>query len=223
MREAVCSAPLTSGFFDRNTETVARDLLGKILISRVDGMEAGGRIVETEAYLGSDDPGSHAATKGITSRNAPMYGEPGTVYVYLTYGVHHMVNLVCEAEGVAGAVLVRAIEPLVGVDVMTRRRTNRPVSEIANGPGKVAAALGVDLDDNGTRLGSGRLTVCDSSALQPEEVVTSGRIGLSSGHDLPLRFYVAGSANVSKGRPGPVRRRAGDRDRMGRQGRQGRS
>ena len=106
-------------FFDRSPELVAPELLGALLVSTAGGVETGGRIVETEAYLGRDDPGSHAATRGITKRNAVMYGPPGSAYVYFTYGNHHMLNLVCEPEGVAGAVLIRAIEPLLGIEVMS--------------------------------------------------------------------------------------------------------
>lgn len=221
MPESTEFEPLGSGFFDRDPATVARALLGKVLVSRVEGVEAGGVIVETEAYLGADDPGSHAATKGVTARNAVMYGPPGMVYVYFTYGVHHMVNLVCEAEGVAGAVLIRALEPTRGVEMMSRRRQGRTGREIASGPGKVASALGVDLSDNGTKLGAGRLTVYDSPEVASDRIAVSGRIGLSSGCDLPLRYYVHGSGYVSKGREGhrssprrrgvgtAIRRRAG--------------
>ncbi len=128
-------------------------------MSTAGGVETGGRIVEVEAYLGSHDAGSHAATRGITKRNAVMYGPPGSAYVYFTYGNHHMLNLVCEPEGIAGAVLVRALEPLLGIDVMSGRRRGLPLRELCNGPGKLAAALGVDLSDNGSILGEGRLSV----------------------------------------------------------------
>lgn len=193
---------LSEAFFDRPTAAVARDLLGCILVSSIGGRRTSGVIVETEAYLGSDDPGSHAATKGITSRNRVMYGPPGRAYVYFTYGNHHMLNLVTEAEGVAGAVLIRAIEPLEGLEVMCARRRGRTGVELTNGPGKVAEALGIGLDHNGAQLG-GVLAVERASCVPDEAVVTSGRVGLSSGHDLPLRFFIAGSGYVSKGRTGP--------------------
>src|SRR5450756_151066 len=114
---------LPKEFFARDSVTVARELLGKTIMSTAGGDVTSGRIVETEAYLGADDPGSHAATKGITKRNAVMYGPPGHAYVYFTYGNHHMLNLVTESDGVAGAVLVRAVEPVDGIDVMLRRRS----------------------------------------------------------------------------------------------------
>ena len=161
--------------------------------------------MEAEAYLGSNDPGSHAATKGITKRNAVMYGPPGRAYVYFTYGNHHMLNLITEQEGVAGGVLIRAIEPVFGMEEMHRRRGSSlhggPPRGLANGPGKLAAALGVDLSLNGSVLGEGALAVYD--APPPEEAVAcSGRIGLSDGHDLELRFFLAGNPHVSKGRTG---------------------
>jgi len=188
-------------------------VLGKLLVSRADGVLTAGRIVEAEAYLGRDDPGSHAATKGVTKRNAVMYGPPGRVYVYFTYGNHFMLNLVTEEAGTAGAVLVRAIEPVLGIDEMARRRDGRPLHELTNGPGKVAQALGLDLSDNGSVLGIGRVAVFD--APPPEESVSaSGRIGLSEGHEHALRFYLEGNEHVSEGRPGPRRpaRKAGRGD-----------
>jgi len=130
-----------------------------------------------------------------------MYGPPGTAYVYFTYGNHHMLNLVTEAEGTAGAVLVRAIEPIVGLDVMIARR-GRGGSEVTSGPGKVAQALGIDLSHNGVVLG-GEITVYDAPGLSDEAVGRSGRIGLSAGHELPLRFFVIGNGYVSSGRTGP--------------------
>lgn len=198
--------PVPAAFFDRDPSVVAPDLLGMWLVSDVDGIVTGGRIVETEAYLGSGDPGSHASTKGITARNAVMYGPPGTVYVYFTYGNHHMVNLVCCREGQAGAVLLRAIEPEFGVDAMTGRRKGRALHELTNGPGKLAAALGIDLSDNGSTLGRGRLRVVEGEPVPRERVRISGRIGLSEGHDLDLRFYDMESSFVSRGRTGPLKR-----------------
>ncbi len=194
--------PLARAFFDRDPCEVAPDLLGKVLVSRVDGVETGGVIVETEAYLGDGDPGSHASTRGITPRNSVMYGPPGTVYVYFTYGCHHMLNLVCDQEGVAGAVLIRAVEPSIGSDVMSRRRSGKSGVEVTNGPGKLAEALGIDRTDNGSALQVGRISVYDAPGPIPSAIATSGRIGLSAGNELLFRYYVTGSASVSKARPG---------------------
>ncbi|MDI6712736.1 MAG: DNA-3-methyladenine glycosylase [Anaerosomatales bacterium] len=199
--------PLGHEFFERPTAEVARDLLGKVLVSRIGGVVAGGRIVEAEAYLGRDDPGSHAATKGITKRNAVMYGPPGCAYVYFTYGNHHMLNLVTEPDGVAGAVLVRAIEPVFGIEAMRLRRDGKEGPELTNGPGKVASALGVTLEHNGARLSPAGPLCCYDAPPPPEPVRTSGRIGLSEGHDAELRFFLEGNPFVSKARPG--RRRPG--------------
>jgi len=195
--------PLDGSFFDRGPEEVAYALLGCHLITLREGRVTGGVIVETEAYLGANDAGSHAATKGVTSRNRVMYDAPGTVYVYFTYGVHHMFNLVCCPAGEAGAVLVRAIEPREGVDTMQSRRRGIQIPGLCNGPGKLAQALAIDLSDNGGTLGSRGLWVCEGERVSPNEVVTSGRIGLSAGHELELRYYLKDSQYVSRGRTGP--------------------
>lgn len=201
---------LPRSFYSRDTVAVARGLLGCTLVSTAGGVVTAGRIAETEAYLGADDPGSHAATKGITRRNAVMYGPPGRAYVYFTYGNHHMLNVVTEREGVAGAVLIRAIEPLEGLEVMaSRRAAGRGAAaaplcdlDLANGPGKLAAALGIDLGSNGSPLdGSATLSVLEGPPAG-SSVVVSGRIGLSAGSEMPLRFHLEGDPHVSGARPG---------------------
>ena len=204
-----------SAFFDRHPAEVAPELIGAYVISTADGVVTGGAIVETEAYLGSGDPGSHASTLGITRRNATMYGPPGTAYVYFTYGNHHMLNFVCESEGTAGAVLVRALEPIWGMDDMAARRRGRPLGELCNGPGKLAAALGLDLSDNATALGAGRLTVYHGVRPCAPAILMSGRVGLSAGHELELRYYLADSRFVSRGRTGPLPARRSSTERKG--------
>lgn len=194
--------PLSQAFFERPTALVARELLGKVLASTVEAILTAGIIVETEAYLGAHDPGSHASTRGITARNRVMYGAPGCAYVYFTYGNHHMLNLVTEAEGIAGAVLVRAVEPVAGVEAMLERRHGRGGFEVTNGPGKVAEAFGIGLGHNGIPLG-GELMLYDAPAVEEDTVEVSGRIGLTAGHDLPLRFYMRDNGYVSHGRMGP--------------------
>jgi DNA-3-methyladenine glycosylase len=211
---------LPVSFYARDTVTVARELLGAVLVSTAGGAVTSGRIVETEAYLGAHDPGSHAATKGVTKRNAVMYGPPGRAYVYFTYGNHHMLNVVTEPEGIAGAVLIRALEPLTGIDEMVcrrvaARRSTSPLSvrDLANGPGKLAAALGIGLADNGTPLdGSATLSLLEPQGAAAA-VAASGRIGLSSGHEMELRFFVEGDPCVSTARPG---RKVPSRSRKGR-------
>jgi DNA-3-methyladenine glycosylase len=170
----------------------------------VGGVLTAGVIVETEAYLGADDPGSHASTKSVTPRNAVMYGPPGRAYVYFTYGNHHMLNLVCGPDGVAGAVLIRALRPIVGVEVMTARRHGRTLRELCSGPGKLASALGLDLSDNGSVLGVGRIAVYDGDLGAGEVIAVSGRVGLTRGHDLELRYFVEGDPFVSRARTGPL-------------------
>lgn len=194
---------LPASFFARPAPTVARALLGMQLISTAEGVLTGGVIIETEAYLGSDDPGSHAATRGITARNRVMYGPPGHAYVYFTYGNHHMLNLVAEEEGVAGAVLIRAIEPLWGLEAMAERRGGRSGHELTNGPGKLAAALGIRMAHNARPLG-GEVAVREGTPVPGDRVGVSGRIGLSAGEELPLRFFLAGHPCVSKGRAAPA-------------------
>lgn len=196
--------PLPPPFFARPTAVVARELLGSVLASSIGGAVVAGRIVETEAYLGADDPGSHAATKGITLRNRVMYGPPGRAYVYFTYGNHFMLNLVTEPDGTAGAVLIRAIEPTDGIETMRARRGGRSGPELTNGPGKLASALGVTLAHNGIALGN-ELVVLAGPRVPENRVAVGGRIGLSAGHELPLRFSIMGNAYVSKGRTGPPR------------------
>jgi DNA-3-methyladenine glycosylase len=195
---------IPSSFFNRHPGTVAQELLGCMLVTDSADGACGGLIVETEAYLGSEDPGSHAATRGMTARNSVMYGPPATVYVYFTYGCHHMLNLVCEPPGTAGAVLIRALEPKIGLELMRARRGNRSDVELCNGPGKLAAALGVDLADNGTRLGSGRVSVYDGQRGDSSDVTVTGRIGLRRGHELELRYHLTGNRFVSRGRCGPL-------------------
>jgi DNA-3-methyladenine glycosylase len=195
---------LPAEFYARHPVDVARDLLGCVLASTAGGELTAGVIVETEAYLGTGDPGSHAATKGVTRRNEVLYGPPGTAYVYFTYGNHYLFNVVCEPEGTAGAVLVRALRPTVGVEAMTSRRRGRPLRELCDGPGKLAEALGIDLEDNRSVLGQGRASVYRGVPLDPGHVAVSGRVGLSHGHELPLRFYVKDDPFVSRGRTGPL-------------------
>lgn len=200
------ACPLSRAFFERSPAVVAPELLGCVVASVAEGVPTGGRIVEVEAYLGAEDPGSHASTKGVTRRNAVMYGAAGVAYVYFTYGNHFMLNAVCEPEGIAGAVLIRALRPLFGIGEMASRRDNRPVRELCNGPGKLCKALGIDERDNAVPFGAGRLSLHEAPS-SPHSIAVSGRVGLAQGHDLPLRYYVDGDSFVSRGRTGPPPRR----------------
>jgi len=192
--------PLPREFYLQGTLDAARGLLGAVVVRRLPSGEVlRGIIVETEAYL-TGDPACHAY-RGKTARNAAMFGPPGHAYVYFTYGLHMMLNLVCAPEGVAEGVLIRALEPIQGVEAMRALRGGiAHTRQIANGPGKLAQALAL------TRLVHNELDVTDGgSELQvvpgsgePFETVTRTRIGISQGMDLPWRFYIAGNANVSR-------------------------
>jgi DNA-3-methyladenine glycosylase len=187
--------PLSPEFYDRATLDVARDLLGCVLVRESPGGRAAGRIVETEGYVPLIDPASHAYRRR-TNRNAPMWGPPGRAYVYFTYGMHYMVNLVTEPEGQAAAVLVRALEPLEGVDLMHQRRGVDKVRLLCSGPGKLCQALGIGAALNGAALQGPDLLVLSGDPVR--EIVSTTRIGITRGVDLPWRFYEAGSNWVSR-------------------------
>ena len=168
------------------------DLLGCVLTHRLPEGVTSGVIVETEAYR-PDDPACHAYN-GPTMRNRTMFEGPGLAYIYLSYGIHHLLNVVCEGEGVGSAVLIRALRPLEGRAQMVRRRGRE--SRLCTGPGRLTQALGVDLTKDGHDLTGGALTI--SRGEPPEgEIVASTRIGITRGADLPWRYLVSGDANVS--------------------------
>jgi DNA-3-methyladenine glycosylase len=195
---------LAREFYARPTLDVARDLLGKVLRHRTgDGVTAG-RIVEVEAYIGEDDPACHAAP-GPTERNAPLYGPPGVAYVYFNYGLHHMVNAVTEPKGRPAAVLIRALEPIEGLDLMRRRRgqlrwrQGKPAPtdhELCRGPGNLTAALGITLAQNRLGLTRGPLVIHDDGE-RVADIAWSPRIGISVGTEHLWRCTVADSRAVS--------------------------
>lgn len=181
---------------------VARALLGARLRSSVGGESCTGVIVETEAYLGSGDPASHAATRtGITGRNRTMFGPAGRSYIYRSYGIHWCLNVVSGEEGVGQAVLIRGVEPLEGMEVMRRRRTGR--TPLAAGPGRLGQALGVTGELDGHDLTRPPLELLAGWAVPDELVVRTGRVGVSQAPEWPLRFLVRGSPGVSRARPHP--------------------
>jgi DNA-3-methyladenine glycosylase len=180
-------------FYDRDTVTVARELLGKILVHG----RVAGTIVETEAYLGGDDLASHSA-RGITKRTRVIFGPPGHAYVYFIYGMHECLNFVVGPEGTAGAVLIRAAEPLVGARLMQRRRpTGHSVAKLASGPGNLTLAFGVTRAQNGVDVTRGPLVVRAWHKEPPFEIGITPRIGIRQCADLPLRFVIAGNPAVS--------------------------
>jgi DNA-3-methyladenine glycosylase len=173
---------LKRSFYARDAIQVARGLLGKI----VRHGDTSGRIVETEAYLGTGDAAAHSAA-GITPRTRVIFGPPGHAYLYLSYGIHACLNLVAEPEGTAGSVLIRAVAPLSGVDEMRRRRGILKIGELANGPGKLTKALGITLAHNGVDVTHGPILVLDDG-YDGFEIAVSRRIGISKSQELLLRF-----------------------------------
>lgn len=177
---------LPQGFYQgRETARIAQALLGKILVHDSPEGLTSGVIVETEAYLATDDPASHSY-RGPTKRNQPMYGPAGSSYVYISYGIHHCFNVVCQAEGTPEAVLIRAVRPLEGISLMRSRRGAVLEKALANGPGKLCQAMAIDLGLNSHPLQQAPLYIMDGTS--PREVLVTPRIGISVGVDLPLRF-----------------------------------
>ena len=180
-------------FYDRPTVEVARGLLGKILVH---GPTAG-IIVEAEAYLGGSDLASHTA-RGITNRTRVIFGPPGHAYVYLVYGMHECLNLVAERDGTAGCVLIRAAQPLAGIDLMqSRRPAARSAAKLASGPGNLTRAFAITRAQNGADITSGRLVVRTWNKEPAIEIQVTPRIGIRHCAEWPLRFVVAGNASVS--------------------------
>jgi len=181
-------------FYARNTVRVARDLLGKVVVKG----ETAGLIVETEAYLGGDDLASHSSA-GITDRTRVIFGPPGHAYIYLSYGMHECLNVVAEPEGVPGCVLVRALEPVRGFDIMRARRpAAKSDRDLASGPGKLTRALGITLSDYGADLTDGGLRIEMPDQIQEFAIGVTPRIGISKCADLPLRFVVKNNKFVSR-------------------------
>ncbi|WP_419917844.1 DNA-3-methyladenine glycosylase [Candidatus Poriferisocius sp.] len=188
--------PLERGFYARNVLEVAPDLLNKVL-----GLgDCRGRIVEVEAYGGDDDPASHGF-RGMTPRTEVMFGPPGRLYVYFTYGMHWCANVVCGADGECAAVLLRALTPLAGLDRMRERRpAARRDRDLCSGPAKLSAALGIDGATNGADLvgTDGGMEIVDDGIPPPTNPGRSTRIGLTAGNDLSWRWYVPGCADLSR-------------------------
>jgi DNA-3-methyladenine glycosylase len=188
---------LKRAFYNRPAIDVARDLLGKILVHD----DAAGIIVETEAYLGGDDLAAHSA-RGITDRTRIMFGPPGHAYVYFIYGMYECLNLVAEPKGHPGCVLIRALEPVAGLDTMRRRRpAARKPEDLASGPGKLTLAMAITRKQNGVDVTRGNLVVRAMGDPREIEIGVSPRIGITKSADWPLRFYIRGNRFVS----GPAR------------------
>lgn len=201
---ALEAAPALPGaFYDRPTLEVARDLIGTLLLRRTAEGVAGGLIVETEAYVAAIDPSAHAY-RGKTLRNRSMFGRPGLAYVYRSYGIHYCLNVVTEGEGVAAAALIRAIRPLIGVDLMRARRGEHlPDRDLARGPGRLCQALALTTGDDGLDLtqpdstGPALWLAAPPAGRTPLTVATTPRIGITQAADWPWRFVVMGDPYVS--------------------------
>ena len=185
---------LNARFYSRHTVTVAQELLGKVIVTSQPGSPeiTAGRIVETEAYR-ADDPASHSC-KGETPRTSIMFGDPGFAYVYLIYGMYRMLNFVTEPKTYPGAVLIRALEPLEGHNIMAIRRKNS--KHLCNGPGRLCQSLGIEMSDNGESLRGPRLAVYDDG-YSVVKFEASSRIGITKGLDKQWRFYIPDNAHVS--------------------------
>jgi DNA-3-methyladenine glycosylase len=197
-RRSRLTPPLSKDFYARDTERVARDLLGAVLECRTEDGIAAGRIVETEAYIGEHDLACHAAA-GRTARTAPLYGPPGISYVYFIYGMYWCFNAVTRAEHEPSAVLVRAIEPVAGIELMRRRRprAKRDI-DLTNGPGKLCLALGIVGAHNSLPLQRPPLVIRAGKEVPDDNVTVTPRIGISQSADWPLRWFISDSPYVSK-------------------------
>lgn len=189
-------SPLPRSFYNRSTETVARELLGKYLVRRLGDEYLIGKIVETEAYIGEEDPACHAA-RGYTNRTSIMYGPPGYAYIYFIYGMYNCLNAVTEREGFPAAVLIRALEPLQGVEKMKQFRQRTDLHSLTNGPGKLCQALQLDRSLNGADLCGDVLFITPGEDIPDQHIIRTSRVGIRKGVEHPWRFLVAGNPFVS--------------------------
>jgi len=194
---------LAQDFYERSVHEVARELIGCV----VRHGETAGRIVETESYH-MEEPACHAFA-GVTERTRTLYGEPGRAYVYFSYGIHSLLNAVAEGEGVGAAVLIRALEPVDGVELMRQRRDLARVEDLCSGPGKLTQALGIGLPLNGSSLVDGPIELLRRELdVREPRVVAAERIGITKAMELPWRFCDADSVHVSRPWPAAMRARA---------------
>ena len=192
------AATLPVRFFARPADVVARELLGAVMVSHEGGAVTAGRIVETEAYLGHDDPAAHGYLGRKTERNAAIFGPPASWYVYLSYGMHWCANLVCAREGEAAAVLIRALEPLQGLETMRARRRGAADRQLCSGPGKLCQALGITRSLDSAMMPDAPVTVHRGRIGEMEVVAATPRIGITRAADWPLRFVIEGSRWASR-------------------------
>lgn len=194
---------LTIDFFDRdNVLQIARELLGKVIVTHFDGAITSGRIVETEAYTAIADKASHAFGGKRTARNEAMYSSAGTSYVYICYGMHHLFNIVTNKTGIPDAVLIRAVEPIKGIDIMLQRTGKKKLDNtLTKGPGNVGKALGINKQHSGINLQHKSIFITDDGFTVNDIITgTSKRIGVEGAEEsalLPYRFYIKGNKFVS--------------------------
>ena len=187
---------ITRIFFNRNTIQVAKEILGCYLINKTREGTTIGKIVETEAYL-ANDPASHSFN-GKTKRNEKMFAPPGKAYIYFTYGMHHCFNVVTRPKGIGEAVLIRALEPISGIELMKKRRKTGDIHNFCNGPAKLVQALGIKKEMNGIDLTKGVLKIISGEDISEKDIVKTKRIGISKASNLKLRFYIKDNKFVSR-------------------------
>ncbi len=187
---------LPRSFYARDTKEVAKDLLGKMLVRKLTKATIKGKIVETEAYYGEEDPASHAF-RGRTERAKIMWGIPGTAYVYLIYGMYYLFNIVTEKKEKAGAVLIRALDPQEGIGLMKTMRKTDEIKNLTNGPGKLTQAFAITNKEHKEDLLSGSLVI-EEGIKEEFEIISTTRIGVNAGGQAKLRFYIKGNEFVSK-------------------------
>ncbi len=189
-------------YLGEDVTRIARSLLGKVLYTKHKGELTAGIIVETEAYCGAIDRASHAYPSRLTRRNSVMFGEGGHAYVYLIYGIHYLFNIVTNRKGRADAVLIRALEPIKGIDIMLARRQKKELSRITSGPGMLSKAMGIDRDLYGLSVLGGRVWVEDQGfSPGPGEIVATTRVGVDYAAEdalLPWRFYLVNNPWISE-------------------------
>ena len=195
--------PLPPDFYARPVLQVAPDLIGCTVVHG----ETAGTIVETEAYH-EEEPACHAYV-GLTARTEVIFGPPGVAYIYRSYGIHALLNAVCEPDGVGAAVLIRALAPAAGLELMRERRRVDDEHELCSGPGRLTQALGIDLEENGSELAGGPIAILPREGPAPAVLATAPRVGITKAVELPWRFAAAGNRNVSRPWPWrPVRARS---------------
>ncbi len=175
-------------------------ILGKVLIVQSGSTKVGGRIVEAEAYLGEEDPGSFAYKGRKGKRKEALYREPGYTFVYMNYGMYYLLNLIFQPKEKPGAILIRALEPLFGIELMKKRRKKERLTELCSGPGKLCAALGIDtsFDNLPVFVPEGKILLLEGDLKKGEKIIHSGRIGIKEGSDLPYRAFIKNSPFLSR-------------------------